>query len=426
MREGDREVAGAAWLASVLLFWRPAMTRRTSYRTLALLLAVLVTGACHHEGEPVKVGVVLPLSGASSVYGEAIQRGISLAADELQRRHREGSYPYELALDVRDSGGKPEAAAKLLSALYDADAVAAIGGVTNPEAHAMVAVAKKAQRVLLSPSASSSSVAAASRYVFRIFPSDRQQANKIGSFASLELKLGNAVVVASADPYAKELIDGFESEFKRNGGKVLGEVAYPAGTDQVRPIVEQALATHPQAVYLATTGADRTARQILDELDHERFRGVVMTTSAFAAPQVLDETGRGAEGLIFSRSGFDPAQKDPRVRAFVQAYRAKYGEDPGIYAAHGYDALMVLARSVADEEAVPWNIWKGLRGLSDYRGVTGFIQFDEQGNVGQFPRVYVVDHGKVDEFGSLGKGTKRRLVRRVGSLAGEGRRLVSS
>ncbi len=402
------------------------MTRRPSLRTFALLLAVLATTGCRGKDEPVKVGVVLPLSGASSVYGEAVQRGIALAADELQRRHREGSYPYELALDVRDSGGRPEHAADLLAQLYHQDAVAAIGGVTNPEAHAMVAVADKSQRVLLSPSASSSSLAASSRYVFRIFPSDYQQANKIGSFASLELKLGNAVVVASADPYAKELIDGFEGEFERNGGKVLGELAYRDGAVEVGPIVAQALATHPQAIYLATTGADRPARQILEALDREGFRGVVMTTSAFAAPQVLDETGRGTEGLILARSGFDPAQGDPRVRAFVQAYRAKYGQDPGIYAAHGYDALMVLARAIADQEAVSWNLWKGLRGLSDYQGVTGFIQFDEQGNVGQFPRIYVVEHGKVAEFETLGKGVKRRLVHRVGSLAGEGRKLVDS
>ncbi len=415
-------------MAPLLLYRRLAMKRPPIFRTLALVLALpaaLAVSACRGQDDPVEVGVVLPLTGASSVYGQAVQRGIALAADELQRRHREGSYPYELDLEVRDSGSSPEHAAELLSTLYGGGAVAAIGGATNPEAHAMVAVADKAQRVLLSPSASSSSLAAASRYVFRIFPSDYQQANKIGSFASLELKLGNAVVVASADPYAKELVDGFKGEFERNGGKVLGEVAYPDGVGEVGPIVERALSTHPQAIYLATTGADRPAREILEGLDHEGFRGVVMTTSAFAAPQVLDETGRGTEGLILARSGFDPAQEDPRVRAFVQAYRAKYGEAPGIYAAHAFDAMMVLARAIGDEKAVPWDLWKGLRGLSDYRGVTGFIQFDEQGNVSQFPRVYMVEHGEVAEFGGLGKGVKRRLVHRVGSLAGEGRKLVS-
>lgn len=290
----------------------------------------------------------------------------------------------------------------------------------------MVAVANGAQRVLLSPSATSASVAAASRYVFRVFPSDYQQANKIGSFASLELKLANAVVVASTDPYAKELVDGFEGEFKRNGGKVLGELAYTDGKGDVRSVVRRALAHHPQAVYLATTGADRAARRVIEGLDRRGFRGVIMTTSAFAAPEVLHETGRGAEGLIFARSAFDPAQKDPRVRAFVQAYRAKYGEDPGMYAAHGYDAMMVLARTVAKEKAVPWDIWEGLKGLSGYRGVTGFIQFDEQGNAGQFPRVYVVEHGKVDEFENLREGVKRRFVRRVARLAGEAREVVSS
>jgi hypothetical protein len=40
--------------------------------------------------------------------------------------------------------------------------------------------------------------------------------------------------------------------------------------------------------------------------------------------------------------------------------------------------------------------------------VTGVIQFDEQGNVGQFPRVYVVEGGKLEEMEP--DGAKRRLA----------------
>ncbi|HUF78527.1 MAG TPA: ABC transporter substrate-binding protein, partial [Thermoanaerobaculia bacterium] len=178
----------------------------------------------------------------------------------------------------------------------------------------------------------------------------------------------------------------------------------------------------PEAVYLAATGGNRAARQILAELARRGFRGTVMTTSAFASAGLLAEAGAGADGLVLSSSAFDPASEDPKVRRFVEAYRAEYGGEPDAYAAHGYDAVMALAQACVEQaergESLR-DLWQGLRALSGFQGVTGYIQFDEQGNVGQFPRVFVVDQGELTEL--EGDGAKRRLAilaRRPGEAHG--------
>lgn len=385
------------------------MDERTHYRIFRSLpiVALALLAACGGS-EPDTVGVVLPLSGPDKVYGRSLDQGIAVAYDRLQTRAGEDGVPFRLA--VRDSASQPQRAAELASELYDDGAVAVIGGATDAEALAMVPAAERVQRVLLSPSASSASLAARSRHVFRLSPSDYRQAVKMGSFAVLDLELAEAAVLMPETESGREVGQVFRDEFERQGGEILTAVGYPEGIDpgKVGRFVAAALDGRPQGIYLAASGGDRAARAVLADLARRGFRGTVMTTSAFASSGVLAEGGRGVEGLVLSSSSYDPRGEDPEVREFVEAYREAYGSDPDPYAAHGYDALMALAAAMASQEGGPRQLWKGLKGLSGFQGVTGYIQFDAEGNVGQFPRLFVVDQGELTELEP--DGARRRLA----------------
>ena len=312
-----------------------------------LLLAAVLGGACSDEHPT--LGLVLPQSGPAAIYGTSVEQGARLAYQALQAQYEKGTYPYALELRTADTGGDPDSAAHRLGVLYDDGAVAAIGAVTAGEARAMAAVASKRRRVLLEPTASSNDPEEASRYVFHLQPSATREADKIGSFAVLELGLANAAILVPRGQADSDLVTAFRTQFERSGGQVVGTVEYAPATGAVPDAIRQVLTTKPQAVYLAVSAADPAAREVIEALRKHNFRGAVLTTSAFAAPEVVDEIGRTGEGLILSRSAFDPDSDRPEVQEFVQAYQDAYGADPDIYAAYGYDAMMVLARAVAGE-----------------------------------------------------------------------------
>lgn len=373
-----------------------------SFAIFAVTLFILLTLACNGTDEARKVGLVVPLSGDAKVYGRSVERGAQLAMEQLRadagpgetgEAGESGELPFEL--DVRDSGSHPQRAAELAAELYDGGAIAVIGGATNPEAAAMAPVAGDAKRVLLSPSASDAEIAESSRYVFRLSPSDYQQAVKMGGFAVMELDLRKATLMVPRSEPGQELGNVFRGEFERQGGEVVNEVSYSESDEdgETDEAVRELLEEHPEAIYLAASGGDPAARRIVERLAVNGYRGTIMTTSAFAAPQILG-TG-GTDGLVVSSGAFDPASEDPVVQPFVEAYRAKYGEEPDTFAAQGYDAVMALAEALSGEKARPRELWQGLRALAGYQGVTGVIQFDEQGNVSQFPRVYIVQGGKL-------------------------------
>lgn len=381
-----------------------------------LLLATL--GGCTREA-PVEIGAVLPLTGEWQLYGTQIRNGIELAYDQLQKAHQDGKLPFALKLDVQDSGSDPQKAAQEARDLYHSGVAAVVGGVTSDEALAMVPVADQADAVLLSPSASSPELSGISKNFYRIYPSDFREGTRMGNFAAQTLELKKLVILRSDTTFAKGISEVFKNEFERYDGKVVAQIDYPPSTEDFSEVVDEALSNQPDGIFLADF-ADRVTK-ILQTLREKGYTGRVLTTSAFATPEAIAGAGEAATGVFLSQIVFDADSDDPVVQRFVQAYKDKYGDTPGLYAAHGYDALMVLAEAIKGGGRTRQDIWKGLRGLRSYVGVTGTIQFNEKGDVGKFPRVYVIQDGKLIDYDHFVEERRKKLMERLHQIEEQGK-----
>lgn len=374
---------------------------------LFLALTGLTLGACGEERSET-VGVVLPLSGPWEIYGEPIRKGIELAQEQIQERYEAKEYPMELSLDVRDAESNPQKAATLMEELFEEGALAVIGGVTSAEGLLMVEKLDEYERVLVSPSASSPSLTGVSRYFFRVFPSDFLEGTKMGSFATLQLDLDNAAILAVNTPFARGISGVFQNEFERYDGEILGEIVYPESATDYGEYVDRALALDPEGIFIADFAEE--TRRILEVLNDRGYDGQRLTTSAFASPEAMRAAGDAAEGVALAQTMFDPTGEEPQVRAFVEAYEEKYGETPDLFAAHGYDAMMVVAEA-ARENRLPSDMWKDLRSV-EYTGVTGQIQFDEKGEPGKYPRVYRIEDGQLRDYEEFMEERKQEIQRR--------------
>ncbi len=390
--------------------------KRTLHLSTCLLLALSFL-RCGGQ-EPVSVGAVLPLSGEFAIYGEPIRKGVDLAFEEIQARE---DFPYPLELDVRDSQGDPERATQLLGELYDTGSPAVIGGVTTEEAIAMVSVADQQDRVLLSPSASSPRLTGISTNFYRVFPSDFLEGTKMGHFATETLNVESVVIVASESPYAKGIQQVFRQELERRGGEVLDAIEYPRNTSDLAGVLERVMTLSPQAVYLADY-ADGLVT-LLEGLAERGFEGKTLTTSSIASAEVLGQAGDAAEGVLFTQSNYNVSAEEEHIQKFVTAYRDKYGSDPDLYAAHGYDAMRIYARALREGGPRPRNFWQGMRAISGFPGVTGAIQFDEQGDVQKFPRVYIIQEGQFVDYDKVLEERRRRLEKRREELRRQMREL---
>lgn len=381
-----------------------------------LLLALLATVVACQRDKTVRFGAVLPLTGEAAVYGEPVRKGVELAVEQLEMS---GQFPYQLELVVVDSESNPEKAKQLLAELYDQDALAVIGGVTTAEALAMVAIADENDQVLMSPSASTPELTGISKNFYRVFPSDAREGATMGNFATQKLNSERVVIVAKESAYAKGIQEVFQKEFERQGGEVLEAIEFPSLSSDLSGVIERVMTLQPDAVYLAAYAEDLA--QMIAYLRDQGYEGTIFTTSAFAAPEIIAEVGRPAQGVFLTQAAFDPDSEVAETRAFVDGYRAKYEGEPNLYAVHGYDAMMVLAEALRRSGEVPTEFWSAVRSLRDFTGATGTIQFDERGDVQKYPRVYVVSNGQLIDYEAEVERRRRELLDRLRKLEEEQR-----
>ena len=358
---------------------------RTTLMTALLCgLAVFLTGC---PPEAVKIAAVLPLSGEAAAYGQAVEKGMKLALDEIKA---EGS---TLELAVVDTESKPENANSMLKEQYSSGALAAIGGVTSGEAMQMIEVVDRYDRILLSPTASGPDLTGISRNFYRIFPSDHTAASKMAQAAAQALKIDKMVIIAEEQPYAKGIQSVIGPAFEGYGGEVLETIEFPPNTTDMAALVSRAISLEPAGVYLAGYADGISA--MITELKKQGYAGKILTTSAFATSTAIAQVGEDAAGVFLTQTVFETDSDHAHIKTFVNGYREKYGEEPDIYAAHGYDAMKVMASAIEGRPVLPNEVKKGLRdSIKDFPGVTGSIQFDELGDVRKFPRLYVID--KID------------------------------
>ena len=371
----------------------------------AALLCIVAAIACSNK---VVVGVVLPETGDAAVYGSSIKSGIKLAFDDAVAAE---TAPAGLQVLFRDSASDPAQAAGAADALFDAGARIVIGGVTSAEATAMIPVADRWERVLLSPSASAPELAKKSVYFFRVFPSDDLEGVKAADLLAITRNARTALVVQEDNAYSRGLLPVFVGEYQNQGGRVIGSVrsGETGWEKQVRDLIA---AQQPAAVYICGYGdAIIAALRIVRSTG---YAGTICTTSAINTATLLQRAGALTEGVFLPLSGLDTTSQQEPIRSFVARYREIFNLVPDLYAAHGYDAALASLHAVTGRRTKAGSeVLVRLKGLSDTRGVTGSLAFDDYGNIKHYPRSHWIRSGRVEDYDAYLEREKDRINRQA-------------
>lgn len=379
------------------------MIRRLT--TLAALPLLLLFMACPSSSDTVEIGAALPLTGPVSIYGNSLKNGAEVAIEVINARAEEG-LPV-LTLRVEDTQSTVEGSNAALEAVYDT-ALAAIGGVTSDDALAAVEVADSEDKVLLSPTASSPELKRASRYLFLLFPSVQDEAVTMGRFLTDTLGRNKAGVLAEDSAFGAAAAKAFEEVFTTENTEFVGARTFTS-TD-VAVLAAELKEAGAQGVYIGAQGD-----QLVAASQAAKSAGLeVYATSALASPAIIEAAGAGAENAFFTETEFDPESDNPLIQEFVTAYEAKFGEKPGLYAAYGFDSVLVMAEAYKEWGGgpIPGDFAKGMRALSNFQGVTGNIQFREDGSVQKFNRPYFIAEGKVVDYQTWRKEKEDEIRRR--------------
>ena len=398
------------------------LTRRQFVRAFGLSAVVSTVGVPRHvrAADPVKIGLLLDLTGALEAYGKPIQNGAILAAEHLNAAG--GPLGRRLELVHRDSQTDPTAGIDAAKKLVELDKVVAIvgalsSGVTIPVA---TSVTIPGGIVQISPASTSPQITDLqdNGWLFRTCPSDALQGKVSGRLAKT-LGFQTVSTIYVNNPYGSGLAKTFAQTLTAHGGKVIATVAYEEGRPSYRGELDQALKGKPQAIALFSYPENGVTliRQAL-ELG---FTGKFLLADGMKAPEVVHNVG---EQYLKGTYGTTPGAREGNAKArFVEAYTQRFSDKPPKpYIDNCYDAIAVLAlaihharssepkairdalRQVANppgEAIEPGDFQRAFDLISqgqkiNYRGASGEVDFDDHGDV-----VTPIEVWKIDERGMI-------------------------
>ena len=339
----------------------------------------------------IPVGAVLSQTGAASVYGEKVKKGLDLALSQI---NASGGYRgRRIELIYKDDATNPEIGRRVVEELiHKHGAHVIIGPLVSSVALAVAPLCEASHTVLLSPTASAPQISEAGEYVFRNYPSDVLEGTSMARFAK-EMGLERMAVLAVDNEFGAGLKAVFALHYRSKLRQIVRAFDFAEGDVRAfGAMVQEVRALGPDGIYIVGYLSD-----VADLLRGIRGSGIssVILGASSVTEDIVRLAGGAAENLVFPQPSFDAASSDPAVRSFVEAYRSAYGDEPDTFAAHGYDALKLVHLALERGGGTrPDDVRRGLLGIGDYSGASGPAAFDDKGDVVQYPRLLVIRQGR--------------------------------
>jgi branched-chain amino acid transport system substrate-binding protein len=367
------------------------------------------------DSQPVRIGLIIPLTGATSQFGATMAKAAKVAVKDINSAG--GIRGRRIEVIIEDDQSNPEAAVRAARKLIDIDRVVAIGGsYASAVTSAIAPLCWDGKTVLLTASGADSITQLPHQgYIFRTSPTVTLQGTRVGDFA-VELGSKRMFFLGPQTPFAQSYIGIISRILAAAGGQGEGLI-YEDKKPSYRSEVDKALRANPDVIVLGGYVPDTSV--VLKDLFRAGYSGKRIGFS-FGVNQVLlqavpAEVAEGTYSLVPSASEQSTAYKRLVSKLGVNSLDS--------YSCQVYDHVVLtslaLARAASDQ-AIGTTVRDNLRAISadaqgkrtddavealklvssgspvDYDGPSGPLEFADNGDVkGVYFRYEQVLEGKL-------------------------------
>jgi len=306
-------------------------------RVLLLAAAMLSVAALSAVADPVRVGMVLTLSGPAAALGQHARDGFLLAIKQAGGKIG----PSSVVVDLVDDERLPAKAVEAVQSLVQQKPIAVIAPLFSD----LIVPALKvlpATTAMISLHAGPASLAGkrCQANFFSLAPQDDQAIEVVTKFAE-ERNLRRAIIVSTAGEEAEIAATAFRRAFK---GEVADRLIIDPEAQDFSDALNRIDILKPQALFLHVAGAAGA-----------RFVAALHRSGAGSGPVVLGSSGFDQANIAilgvaakgaYSASAWAQGLSDPLSAAFETAFQAEYGYTPGALALYGYDAAHLIGRAL--------------------------------------------------------------------------------
>ncbi|MBE2264323.1 MAG: ABC transporter substrate-binding protein [Burkholderiaceae bacterium] len=292
------------------------------------------------QGNKVRVGLMLPYTGAYAPLGVAIENGLRMAIDEGGGKLGGREIEWYKVDDESD----PPKAVENASKLVQRDKVdVIIGTVHSGVQMGIQKVARESGVLSLIPNAGvlAATGALCAPNVFRTSFTNSQPTLALGAPM---MKAGHKKAVWITWKYAAgdEAFAGFKESYTKAGGTIIKELTLPFPNVEFQALLTEIGTLKPDAV--ACFFAGPAAAKFMKDYAAAGLKGKIpLYGSGFLTEGVLEAAGPAADGVITTLHYAD-SLNTPRNNEFRLAYAKTFKSQPDVYAMQGYDTGQLLVQ----------------------------------------------------------------------------------
>jgi branched-chain amino acid transport system substrate-binding protein len=346
----------------------------------------------------IPMGAVWSLTGDAAVYGPSQKNAAALAVDEINKSGMLGAA--KIKLMTEDDRSTKEGAIAAFDNLIKKDKVVAILGPTlSNSAKAADPIAQEAKVVVLAVSNTAGGIVEIGDFIFRdSLPESAVQPNTVKVTMD---KLGYkkvAVMYGDDDVFTKSGYDVFKKVLEEKGIQVLTTETFKKKDTDFSAQLTKIKGLKPDQIIVSAL-----AEEAAGIMSQGRQLGIPESVhfiggNGFNSPKLAQLAGQFAEGAISGAAWFI-GNDTPGNKAFVEAYKGRYGANPDQFAAQAYAGVYILAHAIktagsSDSKAIR----DVLANIKDLDTVLGKFSINAQREPVHPPIVQIIKNGKFELF----------------------------
>ncbi len=318
-----------------------------------------------------KMGVVLPLGGKDSAAANAVLDGMMLACDEVNSKG--GILGVPLSLDVRDSSDSDFSFFESFDSMRS-DGIRVFHLGLSEETVFLNQTTSKCGDVFVNWLSDYPPITLEGSNSVRIFINGAQE----GDLMSMLVKRGDKdvnIVVMNVDNKAgKSVGDYLAFNLKLEKTNLYKDV-FGSGEKNFSVFREQIARLSADYVFYAGTG--RELGDFVSSLSDGGFSGDVISTCPYFSKKIPHSKNMRLfeVATLFEQGKINTKES----KAFVEAFKRRYGRSPNWLSAYGYDSVKLAAMAMEKSRFNPAKMRPLFAGKS-FNGAIGEIVFDKSGD----------------------------------------------
>jgi len=339
----------------------------------------LLGGEAEDDGEaasgPIKIGMVIPISGSSAPTGAYMENGAQLAVDEINDAGGilDGRM---LELLVEDEACDAQQGVASANKLVSSEVVVSVGGYCSGATLPQLPIFGGANIPMIIPAANSQDlVREGLKNVFLINGTGLQQSTAALDFIT---KSGYATVALVDDntSYSTDITTETESQITEDGtAEVVLNTSVNAGESDYSAVVRDITGSGAEIVYW--TGYYQEGGLIIDQLRQAGYTGDIMVADGSADATLAEIAGDAAEGVFATMTPTPDTLEG--AEEWIANYEAEFGAAPGPYSTQSYDAVRLAAEAIETAGSTDGDeIIAALEGISGFDMFSGPLEFTDE------------------------------------------------